>query len=281
MNPVLSQLTDPKDEIDTRIHDEFMGMYMLSAVSRKQVEFKINAETAGRVYQLWLNAGICLLKANAHTRNFRKLLEEKKEEFTQEVSEANTGDKQHYYWDLSVEVEGMLTHLKAALDTFAILIGTVTNQNISGWSKKKPVGGDRTFSGQNIINILSRNLPANELAQFKPLIDFLEDNKEHISEIIKVRDGFTHPHGSFTDLTTGFFYDSTENKIIEPAVKFRNVGMLQSSFIDMAFNFTLETLIYSGIGLLNGIAGGMVIQYENGSYDWRILQSALNTDQSS
>lgn len=273
MNPfVTSQLTEPHDEVDNKIHEDFMGMYMLNQISRQQIEFKYDNDTAGRVYQLWLNTGVCLLKANAHSRNFRKLLEEKRAEFEKEVEQNGSGSIQHYYWDLSVEVEGMLTQLKAALDSFALVIGKVTNLNIRTWSKAKPIGEDNEYSGQNIINTLTRNLPATELPKYQNLIDLINDNKEHLTKIVGARDRFTHPNESFMDFSTGFYYDVNDKEIIEPAIKYGNdKAYIQSSFVKMTFEMVLDILIYSGMTLLNGAAVGMTIFKNGNEYSWGIV----------
>lgn len=274
MNPsVLSQLTEPKDDIDKNIHDDFMGMYMLTDISRKQVEFRTNADTAGRVYQLWLNTGICLLKANAHVRNFKTLLEEKRKEFEVEVESDKSGNRQHFYWDLSVEVEGMLTQLKAALDSFAVVIGTAVGvSGIRGWSKKKPQGGTKKYSGQNIINVLSRNLPAQDLVRLQPLIDLLDDNKQQITDIVNTRDRFTHPNQLFMDFSTGFYYDSAKDEIIEPVILLGDQSYLQPMFVKMTYELIYNVLVYAGMGLLNGIALGMVMQKNNNQYNWYMVQ---------
>jgi hypothetical protein len=282
MNPlVTSQLTEPSDDIDTKIHEDFMGMYMLNDISRKQVEFKYDNEMAGRVYQLWLNTGICLLKANAHSRNFRKLLEEKRAEFEKEVEQNGSGSIQHYYWDLSVEVEGMLTQLKAAMDSFAVVIGKVTGLNgIRSWSKARPTDETTEYSGQNIINSLTRNLPATELPKYQNLIDLINDNKEHLTKIIGARDRFTHPNESFMDFSTGFYYDANDKKIIEPAIKYGNdKAYIQSQFVRMTFDVVFEILVYSGITLLNGVALGMAIFKNGNEYAWGITNLAQDPNQ--
>jgi len=275
MDPfVLSQLTEPKDEIDHKIHSDFMGMYMLNEISRKQVEFKFNDEnkTAGKVYQLWLNTGICLLKANAHWRNFNKLLEEKRAEFDNEVKANPDGSIQHYYWDLSVEVEGMLTQLKAALDSFAVLIGTASGVGgIRGWSKTRPTGETTEYSGQNIINVLTRNLPAADIEKYQDLINIIGDNKEQLTNLVKARDKFTHPHESFMDFSSGFYYDATKKEIIEPAIRYGDVAYIQSTFVRMTFNLVFDVLVYSGITLLNGLALGMALGKNEDEYVWGII----------
>jgi hypothetical protein len=280
MHPfVTSQLTEPSDDIDTKIHSDFMGMYMLNEISRQQVEFKHDKDTAGRVYQLWLNTGICLLKANAHTRNFRKLLEEKRAEFEKEVENNGSGSIQHYYWDLSVEVEGMLTQLKAALDSFAFMIGKVTALNIRSWSKGTPMGGDNVYSGQNIINTLTRNLPSTELPKYQNLIDLIDDNKEHLTKIVGARDRFTHPNESFMDFSTGFYYDANDKKITEPTIKYgTDKAYIQSQFVRMTFDMVFDILVYSGITLLNGAAGGMVLVKNGNEYTWGLVNVSEATN---
>jgi hypothetical protein len=269
---VLSHLTDAVDDTGKKIHDEFMGLYMLNEMSRKQVEFRNDADNAGLVYTKWLNTGICLLKANAHARNFKKLLEEKRAEFEKEIEGKKTGNMQHYYWDLSVEVEGLITQLKAALDSFAVLIGTTLRlPGIRGWSKAKPEGKTKTYSGQKIINVLSRNLPKQDLVKLQDLIDFINDNKEELSKIINVRDGFIHPYQLFSDFTTGFYYDKAKDEVIEPAVRYGDIALLQSKFVEMAFNYVYDTLVCSGVLLLNGIALGMKLGFNGGVYQWYMV----------
>lgn len=271
----LTQITEPNDENDARISDEFMGIYLNNDISRKHVQFAVGEDTAGRVYKLWISAAICLIKANSHLRNFNRTIEVKQEEFKNSI-EPGSSDTQRYYWDLSVEVEGLLTQLKAALDSFAVIIGLVTQQTgIRGWSKKRPTDSDKEFSGQNIINVLSRNLPEEELEKYKQLIDWIEQSKDVLTDMVNVRDKFTHPNQSFMDFISGFYHVASSGEIREPAIKVGKDWRLQSQYIGQAFDYVFDTLFSSAHLLLNGVAGGMILVKTEQSYGWVIDPEAV------
>jgi hypothetical protein len=282
MQHVLSQLTDPIDDNDKKVHDDFMGMYMVNDMSRKQVEFKHDKDLAGRVYQLWMSSAISLLKANAHLRNYEKVLNIKRTEFEAEVKE-EANDRQHFYWDLSVEIEGELTQLKAALDTFALLIGLVLGvKSIRTWSKKRPKKEEREYSGQNILDALTGTLPEDELSKVENLLGVIDSNKENLTKIVNVRDKFIHPNQSFMDFTSGFYFDSSTGEVIEPTIRYADGIMLQSVFGDQAFNFVFELLVETGYALLNSIGMGMFMaKDEKGLYQWYINLENVKDETSS
>lgn len=272
---LLTQITEPNDENDSRVSDEFMGIYLNNDISRKHVQFAVGEDAAGRIYKLWISTAICLIKANSHLRNFKRIIEIKQEEFKRSIKQGSS-DTQHYYWDLSVEVEGLLTQLKAGLDSFAVIIGLVTQQTgIRGWSKKRPADSDKEFSGQNIINVLSRNLPEEELKKYKHLIDWIEQSKDVLTDLVNVRDKFTHPNQSFMDFTSGFYHVASSGEIREPAIKVGKDWRLQSQYISQAFDYVFDTLFTSAHMLLNGVAGGMILVKTEHGYGWIIDPEAI------
>lgn len=275
---LLSQITEPGDENDTRISDEFMGIYINNDISRKQVEFKVGDAIAGRVYASWMSTAICLVKANSHLRNFNKVIEIKEQDFKQSLKPGNT-DTQHYYWDISVEVEGLLTQLKASLDSFALIIGLVTEQKgIRGWSKKRPKDGEAEYSGQNIINVLNRNLSEVDREKYKALIAWIEESKAVLTDMVSVRDKFTHPNQSFMDFTSGFYHVATTDEIRPPALKVGGEWRVQSLYISQAFDFVFVTLFEAAFLLLTGTAGGMILTKTEQGYGWYIDPAALQKE---
>ncbi len=273
---VLSQITERGDKNDDRISDEFMGIYVGNDMSRKQVEFKVGVDIAGRVYQSWISTAICLIKANSHLRNFGRVIKIKERDFKQIIKSDNT---QHYYWDLSVEVEGTLTQLKAALDSFALIIGLVTEQkSIRSWSKKRPKDSQTEYSGQNIINVLTGNLSDSDKENYKGLIAWIDESKGVLTDMVNVRDKFTHPNQSFMDFTSGFYHDVSSGEIRPPVIKVGDKWWLQSQYISQAFDFAFDTIFEAAYLLLNETAGGMILAKTEQGFGWYIDPTKLKRE---
>lgn len=238
INLVTSKITTNVDDKDWFIHNQIMMLF--NHHNAETIVKFVNDEKAWhKFHTAMVNASISLYKANAHRRNYHRILPESRKWAKEEIDKSSATDSQVYPWDLLIETEGVLIQCKSALDSLAIAIGAFYGVPIDAFHKKKDKKDGNTYSGQTILNTLN-NLPADKKKMAETLIDFLERAKPVITKYVETRDLFNHPKNKFSDVVSGFYYVKKEDELRDPIVghgKNPEKSYFQAQYINEAYDF--------------------------------------------
>jgi hypothetical protein len=227
--PTLSILMEAKDKLDT----EIMGKtaYMIFGLNLRSFILP-DKEICDSYLQNIINLTQNLLKANEHYRKY--ILEENL--VIKEFREKNLKDSNINVnltinpISLLTEIEGLLTQLKAGLDTLAVSLNPILGLNLNGWHTEK------NRSGAKVLKSLD-NLSADLKIGVKPLYNFIEKNIEWLSYIVKLRDMPIH-HGGIKSIIP-ILYDYQTTKVF-PQKIVHSQGFGDTEKIEM---FLLRTII--------------------------------------
>lgn len=272
-NLVTTQITAMVDDRDEYIHEQILKIFNhQNAVTI--TEYYCSDGTWDRLHPALFNAGLALVKANAHRRNYHKLLPDRREWADKTVDKKAAIDSQVFAWDLGIELEGCLVQLKSALDSFAKAIGLFYGFGADGFHKGKDGNGD-TYSGQKIIKALS-NLGEKKKPQTETLVQHIENRKKHLTLYIETRDLFTHPGKPFMEVVSGFYYDKTKQELIDPVVghgKNPKHSYYQKQYVDEAFDFFSQFISDSIACMFGSVVPGIGFEIDESSkyrYSWNV-----------
>lgn len=235
----LIQLTENIDDFDRFIHEDILlivqdqqAMTLVDYYSFQYLELEKGGE---EFLDKVLRAGTALLKANAHLRNYRRLVPilEKSIEDENDFSKTNVAmlfDKV----DAMIELEGFLSQLKTALDLLAQSLRPITGKFFQTYGKSKISG--KELSGAKISNYLERSIKAEIKDQLNPLKNLILEHAGNITDIVQLRDDYVH--NARSKRIQGFRYSVKEKKLFPPTVLFKPKKAL---FVDA---YMEETLAY-------------------------------------
>jgi hypothetical protein len=255
----LTQVLGSKDKIDTKIIRNTVNMIVgLKLDSFMLTDKKLHDEYFGHI----MDAAQSLCKANNHRRKYleqeKKILKKFKKKSMKNPNTADLGMKSI---ELDSEIDGVLSHTKAAMDSYAKSLRPLLGIKLNGWHRVKKE------SGREIVNALENNLPAGLKQKAEPLKKHIEDNMQWVSYIVFLRDS-PHHHGGMKNVTEIVFQQLTK-KVIPQMINHPNrmveeVGGFLTRHMDGTADFFRDLIALS---LLIKAPGSMGIA-ENTQTDW-------------
>lgn len=256
--PTQLTLTHEMERID-EIDDFLMEDILLIVQNTMTMEFvkfwgheKLNKEDADKKYFIKIQRCVnALLKANALRRNYLLVKDKLIEEIKTDPSLQGTNiDLLFNKVDAFILIEAFFTQLKTALDLFAQSLESIYGLKFHTFERK------RNVSGMNIVNQLENNL-SNELkTNANQLVEFIKNNAEEITKIVKHRDNTVH-YGKLANVQ-GFRYSATDAKISQPALLVReNEAMYVEDYMNEVLKFICEFIQMSIIITLSNMLPDM------------------------
>lgn len=194
--PSLTKVFETKDEIDQEIYQKIM-INFVSQLSSDGIIFagdkKKQEEFTGCIFAILQS----LSKANSHRR---KYVEMEKDEM-EKLYTLNAEDSGSYVGafvpvELNTQFDGVLVHVKAALDSLAKATKPLFGFNLPTWKKVRDADG-KEKSGLAIVKSL-KNITRTPDEKLKQLIEFMEKNIDWITYIVTLRDNPVHKGGTLT-----------------------------------------------------------------------------------
>ena len=258
----LTKFIDPQDELDSEIVNDTINMIV--ALNMNDILFmgdkKLSENFFGKVMDLTQS----LLKANEHFRSYiskEKDLLEKHKEYGLNNPNKNTNLGVNPI-SLNNEIDGVLSQIKAALDTLARALNPMFSFKLNGWHKDK-----KGKSGVDILKMIKNNLPENLKINSNNLYDYIENNSGYISYIVYLRDG-PHHRGGLKNITQIVFDYKLQNVIAQKIIHPDGTEELMVDFllrtIKTVKNFINGVLILS-MHLKMGV-GLVIVKNDNGNY---------------
>ena len=274
----LSNVFDPKDSLDSEIIRDTMSMVMcLDNNNLIFQEKKKGEDFFGKI----INLTKSLLKANQHYRNYIRVEENILNEHL--INSLENPNKNIYLGinpvELNTEIDGVLSQIKASLDTLATIMNPLFEFNLKGWRKIK------NKSGMEIINCLDNNLDTILKKKVEPLREFIYINIEWVSYAVYLRDQVNH-YGGLKNISEVIF-DYNIKQVIPQKITFPNnqeqlVREFLLATIKEMRDFFRTILILS---IQAKVGKGLVIvknpKDEWPPYLWGILETETNDSQSS
>ncbi len=245
-------------------YDEFLINEVLMIVQNSNVlpvvsfwsHTKFNIEKADeKFFEKVYLAITALHKANAHRRNYHKI----KEDIFQEIK--NSSDIQNTNVDILfnkvdafVIIEGFLTQIKTSLDLLAQSLKPIFNQDFRTWERSTEQSSGKVFSGMKLVKVLSTNLPDEIKPHALPLIEYIKENAEYITQVVENRDAAVH-YGKNNKIQ-GFRYSVEKKDVFYPMIKIseteaRYVHQYMDVVMESISNFTQTFVIIILSNLLN------------------------------
>ena len=265
-------------ELMTKVdaNDDFVHDQILKIINHTNAKVLVDFYSPGSwdfIHGALFNAAFCLIKANAHKRNYDSILPEQRAWAVDRIASMQSRvDSQVFSWELAIELEGTLTQLKSALDSMAKAIGKFYGFHAEGFNKKKDKSGVQ-YSGQALINELN-NLPKEKRASAVVMVQLIEDHKELLSKFIQTRDIFVHPERPFSESLSGFYYFKDKDELRDPIVghgKNPISSYYQEQYIRESIEMFSVFISDAVVCMLSGVAPGIALKVNEKSknrYSW-------------
>lgn len=257
--PLLTEVFTTKDEIDKEIYRKII-INFCSQLNSEGIIFENNKEKQEAFTGCLLEIMQSLSKANSCRRAYIQI--EEKE--IKSLYERNKGD--NYVGavvpvDLNTQLDGVLIHLKSALDSLAKATKPLFGFSLPTWKKVRDKDG-KEKSGLAVFTSL-KNISETPDDNLKNITKFVADNLEWISFLVNLRDKPVH-HGK-TQASNLIYSEHTQKVtpqlIIYPTGKELVVSFMEKSikeitdfihiFLRLSFNVKAkngETVVFDDKG---------------------------------
>ncbi len=264
----LTKILEAKDSLDHKIMSQNLNMIVGLKIESFIVTDKKKYESYfSHIFEVTQS----LYKANSHRRNYLKKEVKTIKEFKRSSRKnPNTADLGINPIELNTEIEGVLIHVKAALDSLAKSLDSLLGFNLGGWNKK----GEGKESGRKIIEAIDHNLPEELKEKAKGLREHIEMNIPAISYIVFLRDGAPHRGGikNITDIV----YQQARKRVIPQMIRhegdvYEKVGDYLTRLLTEISSFTQGVTLLSL--LVRTPSGLSVIKNRDGQwppYYWNL-----------
>lgn len=217
---LVTTLFEPKDKLDRNIVNKTVSMIVglqLETILKDKQTHDLHFDYVKEIAE-------SLFKANSHRRKYIIQKEKSITEFKEKcIKNSGNTDRAMHSPDLISEIDGVLTHIKAALDSLAKTFYPVLGVKLHGWHKVKQE------SGRQVVNALENNVESGLKEKIQPLKEFIENNIPWISYLVDLRDGPNHKGGlkNITDIV----YRQDRKEIIPIYILHKNSPEEMSIFL--------------------------------------------------
>jgi len=269
---VLTELLTPEDEVDQKISDTIQ-LTVQNILTMNLISFwghsKFNKEKCDESYlKIITKITTALFKANAHRRNFHRLVEIFIKKCSEDPSVKNTKvDILFNKVDLQVEVDGFLSQLKTSLDLMAQSLRPIFGIHMQTWKRKMNSQKGKILSGQAVINNLN-NLSKDIKVNVNKLIEFIENNAEYITSVVVKRDQAIHL-GNISNIQW-LRYSVKDNMVYPPTIAHSdtNVEYLED-YLNVTLNdFVIHAEYFITITLSNLLPSMFLKKEKDNKYKW-------------
>lgn len=267
----ITQLTERVDEIDDFLHEDVLRIVDDSSalsVVEFHAESMFSQKKGGEEYFLkTFGAVSALLKANAHLRNYKRLLPLLSEDILH--SDAVSGSDVDMLFnkvDVMIEFEGFLSQLKTCLDMLAQSLNPITGKYFKTYGKAEVDG--KQLNGVKIVNFLKKSARSRIQQNTIKLQKLIIEHSEEITDIVNLRDVFVHQGRS--KKIQGFRFSHSENKVFAPIMstgegKAIYVQDYMDDKLDYVSHFAQTFLVITLSSLLPDMIRG---KKETGGWQW-------------
>ncbi len=262
----LTSFLEPNDDIDSFLLEDVL-LIVQNTNTLELIKFATKSTNKLKHEQNYLLTIISVIKslykANHHRRSYKRYEKEFYEQLLKESLKAETAiDLIYSKFDLSSEVDSFLAQIKASLDMLATSLNPLFGLKIHGWHKK------HNKSGQEILDILERQLPKDKLVRTAKLRELVDKNIEYITKIVSLRDQPLHKGG--LDALKGFRYVIKEKKLYKPHIVYSEKEVeYVSDFLDKTMsNFVKFTQWFIVLSLSSIIPNMELRQGKDKKFNW-------------
>lgn len=271
----LTTVISPQDDLDSEIVNDTINMVM--ALNMNDILVMGDKKLGEDLFGKSLDLAQSLLKANAHLRTY--LTKEVGILATQkEKGQKDPNTNTHIGFnpvDLNNEIDGVLSQIKASLDTLAKMLNPLFGFSLNGWHKKGEM------SGGEILKVIENNMPKQFKDKSKDLSEYIEKNAGYVSYIVWLRDQANH-RGGIKGITSVIFNYKTQDvvpqKIIHPDKTEEYVRDFLLRTIEMMKSFINGVLVLS-MHLKMG-SGLVIVKNDKGThppYSWGIPNTSIKS----